>query len=650
MPLNNPPFKVTDNPDKFAINGQGYAMIFRILKFAGFGILFTLLPLAILLMIIYSSGNDCGDSKLANTRGAFSSFGNKHGSSITYKPTPFDHLKNPNIHKDHFSSKFGKNGNHKASGAKTYKGYYHLTGMSSGSVSWLYQNFIKRYLIEVCDVRDKKKILRDEIEFLNGAGAKRAKDVIDTLNEYKKNKELKEDYKQVCVVYYKDSGLLELQNSVRRLRAEKGVDFRTMQIIENLENEILWYKANQRLRSQGYDAVLKPLGKSMKTLKTDAKTANPNKPDASDPKKQPKGDKKGENKAHKAKNKKSIISLEDLEKDTGGKKDNMRLVYIKFYETHNVFNRCSKNLFNLISLSNRYEDRDRDEFFDRLIPYMHSVIIVTMILGVLYMLYWHEKFVRRYNSEKITIGDFTLMLTQLPFGDDFYKKNLKNEIYKIFNDGTYRNAVADVSFAFDFDEYLQKKNLYAYYAKKNYKKKLKKLLNENPTNIQNSQYSGGSLQRLPSNKLFEDQRLLEDDPEANMILVDSELKNLEKKYGEEDTRSMIGIAFVSFNRFDYRNHFLRKYGKKKFCCGLLKFTSYEREKLYMKVDGEEFRVKVGPASEPNEFIWENLKITKRQRFLRRVATDLICLLVVTCGFIWIYYLKTHKVSSFLAKF
>lgn len=62
LPLENKRFGITSKASQFSINGEGFSLFYKIVKFGVWGIIVCLVPLAVTLMLIYSTGNDCGKS------------------------------------------------------------------------------------------------------------------------------------------------------------------------------------------------------------------------------------------------------------------------------------------------------------------------------------------------------------------------------------------------------------------------------------------------------------------------------------------------------------------------------------------------------------------------------------------------------------
>lgn len=63
LSIKNKRFNLTSKGSEFSINGEGYSLFYKIVKFAIYGVTIALVPLAVILMIIYHSGDDCGPSK-----------------------------------------------------------------------------------------------------------------------------------------------------------------------------------------------------------------------------------------------------------------------------------------------------------------------------------------------------------------------------------------------------------------------------------------------------------------------------------------------------------------------------------------------------------------------------------------------------------
>jgi len=48
------------------------------------------------------------------------------------------------------------------------------------------------------------------------------------------------------------------------------------------------------------------------------------------------------------------------------------------------------------------------------------------------------------------------------------------------------------------------------------------------------------------------------------------------------------------------------------------------------------------AQEPNDVIWEDLKWSKKRRFIRGLISTFVSFVIISSGFILMYYLKTSQ--------
>jgi hypothetical protein len=59
MCVDNEPYNICSKCSTFSQNGRGYSLIFKIIKFGIYGLGLSLLPIAVIMMAIFSTGNDC---------------------------------------------------------------------------------------------------------------------------------------------------------------------------------------------------------------------------------------------------------------------------------------------------------------------------------------------------------------------------------------------------------------------------------------------------------------------------------------------------------------------------------------------------------------------------------------------------------------
>lgn len=66
LPIDNTYFDINSKTSEFSENGHGYTLFFKISKFSIYGLLVSIVPLAIGLMILFHTGNDCEGETVNN--------------------------------------------------------------------------------------------------------------------------------------------------------------------------------------------------------------------------------------------------------------------------------------------------------------------------------------------------------------------------------------------------------------------------------------------------------------------------------------------------------------------------------------------------------------------------------------------------------
>jgi hypothetical protein len=150
----------------------------------------------------------------------------------------------------------------------------------------------------------------------------------------------------------------------------------------------------------------------------------------------------------------------------------------EWYEKERVIGKCYDTFLNSISLSNRYEKNDREEGFDKAFPLLNLLVIILLVMGTLAFEYWHEEYSNKLNTNTVTIGDYTLLITNLPHGENYLGVNLKEILIHSFRQKGYH--IKGVNFVYDTDKYTDKKEEFWDSISKLYKIEYKRETNFDP--------------------------------------------------------------------------------------------------------------------------------------------------------------------------
>jgi len=112
-----------------------------------------------------------------------------------------------------------------------------------------------------------------------------------------------------------------------------------------------------------------------------------------------------------------------------------------------VFGKCQKIFWNRISLANRIEDADRKKDIDEAIPIVHLALVIILLMGVIFLEYWHEQYCTDINAKTISSGDYSLLFHGLPHGEEFRGVNLEKILFDEFRKKGYH--LKTISFIFD---------------------------------------------------------------------------------------------------------------------------------------------------------------------------------------------------------
>ena len=306
-----------------------------------------------------------------------------------------------------------------------------------------------------------------------------------------------------------------------------------------------------------------------------------------------------------------------------------------FYETKNVKNHCYMTWANMISLSNRIEKADRVTRVDKMLPLIFTLIFLALVFALTFFFFWHERYSIELNSKTSTIRDFSLLVTDLPGVDTLQEEtNLRENLEVAFLVSGYE--LRSVNFVYKTEEYLMLKNrkerLISIKFKEEYRMANEMGLNSSQ-NVQNM-----ILQTASDADLLSDlQRQIED--------TELQLKRLEARFDGDDVGLIDGKAFVCFNSGKERDECYAKYRKKGWLYKRIGLGFYTRDFLMLDIRGDLAQVFVELPDEPGDIIWENVNIRESERLVRKFASFGAGLLVLGVGFFGLYFLKTEKVRN-----
>lgn len=318
--------------------------------------------------------------------------------------------------------------------------------------------------------------------------------------------------------------------------------------------------------------------------------------------------------------------------------------FVEFYEGRNVFGRCKRSFINEISLNNRYEWVDRDKLYDKVLPYLHVVIVLVMLGSIIGFEYWHENYCSSLQAGSMTVGDYTLRFYGLPHGDNLEGYPLRDNLQNALRYGQHRHVVTDINFVYDIEEYLGKKEELNKEIVSDYRKDLQKVLEDiegDEKELQTLNKEGKNNESHPLlNETSKNQTEMASFRTKALV---KEIEEWEEKYEKDDIKMMTGHAYVSFKTIEIRNLFLEKFRKKGFFYDNFRVFPSREVDLSLPVNNSEWMVYCKKPTEPNDIIWENLKYGRVNRFFRRLSADILSFIVLCIGFFVLYYMKTDKV-------
>jgi len=321
-----------------------------------------------------------------------------------------------------------------------------------------------------------------------------------------------------------------------------------------------------------------------------------------------------------------------------------------FYENIAITDKkCTPKFIHYISLGNKIDITDEEVLADGIIEIIKMLAFPVLLSMALWFQYWHEKYSRDLRSKGGTLGQFTILIDNVPTNSPFKDRELRKAIFDVFNkqgvslkrpEG-YRTK--SISFMYDVVEYLGKLD------------EIKNLMSQ----LGEPSLPLGAVLRVISNDKDKEEAVLNDSAQdKNKTIIDQidkirgELKVIETRFDDEDQDLMIGKAFISFNTIEERNEVLRLLSKRfNFCGGILSSYGPDARVLSLKVPDErvdrppkEILLDVSIPPEPQDIKWENQSYSATNRFLRQLCSIIISIIILMVGFSVMYFLKTTTVN------
>ena len=159
--VENEPFTLSSKASDFSQNGRGYSLFFKIIKFGFFGLGLSLLPLALIMMMLFRSGNDCTAKYGQNASTYF-----ENGDESAPQSSLENSINNPELV---FASREGAQNATVADHKFRFdnlgdditgisEAFNPVTGVSSffeTTIHGLSHNYIQRYFKKICEHKEK---------------------------------------------------------------------------------------------------------------------------------------------------------------------------------------------------------------------------------------------------------------------------------------------------------------------------------------------------------------------------------------------------------------------------------------------------------------------------------------------------------------
>lgn len=291
----------------------------------------------------------------------------------------------------------------------------------------------------------------------------------------------------------------------------------------------------------------------------------------------------------------------------------------EFYKSKFVSNSCSSSWYSSISLGNRIsksEPGKKDEISEPRYAIQHLVffVLLFMILG---FEYWQKKKQMEIESNAMENSKIYLKITGLSHGPIFKNYPIAEEIVRLFGDFGY--VIANISFAYDLDEYLQTK--------------------QNIEEIKNRQAKAnfkGYGDEL--NQVFSQNSALLNKEKLMVSGNEKKILYFEKLFRNDDPEYMMGTAYIGFDSVMDRDS-----------CYFRALTEFDgmKKNLFLRAKNQIFSLEVDTAEVPDNIIWRNLKHSGPLWYARKLVSFFICLVAIFIGYYILQKIKIRGVNPYL---
>lgn len=219
----------------------------------------------------------------------------------------------------------------------------------------------------------------------------------------------------------------------------------------------------------------------------------------------------------------------------------------------------------------------------------------------IWAIYYRKKELQ-YDEDVASVGDYSVMLRNLPAQDSRQIYNIKTTIKDFLVEKGYN--VRNVNLVYDSH---------------NYKKSFEKL-REKRDELAVYLYKTNLVKEKDPNEFPEDFEAKITEMKQAIGLARKNLHSLDRLYNGQNCSEFQGIVIVSFNKESEKNDFLKIFKTCSFFRNVLNKCKSNPEKpeiLTLTLNQKSYRLNVKEAPEPTDIIWKNLKYTSKERFYRR---------------------------------
>ena len=311
--------------------------------------------------------------------------------------------------------------------------------------------------------------------------------------------------------------------------------------------------------------------------------------------------------------------------------------------TLTIFNHAGRNWACLRTFNNRasfanWGDFRNDNtvessiFNSFIISANEFLAMIILAIAAFYLNFQNGLQSKVYNSEILTVRQFSVQLRGLPTSDDLMKEHQITDQIQALVESTGAK-VTEINLVYETKPYELAKRKFEVLRVKKLKQDW----------LEESKKTGelNHLTKKEREALFKANHPVDGMKEHfKAILHAAEMKKYEHEFSQGSTKNLHGKAFVSFETYEQAERFLRerrRYSKFKTYFNLGE-APHRKGDLKLDMEGKIFKIFAKEAREPEDIIWENQNVSRKEKIIMWILYTLFEIFIILMAFVTVSFI------------